>query len=968
MTNIKYQNYSHYKLPITSNPLEYGKLLDQTNNKFIIQLTTRNIAVINHTENENFVRIFKNGDLALEFRDKIINDRSFARYIHDTKFVFENDRLISTQILNASGLITIFNDITPLLLIFILITYLDFTSLNYAMSLIPASIKLNSTKRNIIKLRKVASKYNWKDLVFNINNKVFTKILFESKFNSFWNEIENKFTNENHMFILFKIKYVNGQTLSIGKVQRVNNLDKNWYSEFILDYIELKNNYYKETRIEGLIFSYGFKIGKIKNKDVINPNIQSQNYNNYLIPISMNHLDYGIVVNWFIENGIGYILHNNLGQTIKFIKFDSYNEIEIIKLGKVLIKFKDELISENKFIRIIDHKKYYFENGEQFLITEELKTKFISKTRKIKFLTNKFITLDIETYIIDGLLIPYLICFYDGKNFYSFYLSDYNSVEEMMIDCLKSILIRKYNGYKIYAHNLSKFDIIFLMKYLVKLGNIKPIIHNGKFILIKLNYGENKQYQVEFRDSLLMLLASLNQLCKSFKIKNPKSIFPHLFVNENNLNYIGDVPSIKFFINKIELNDYNNYKSRFKENWNLKNEAIKYCKIDCISLYQILFKFNNMIFKLFSKNIHHFPTLSSLAFDIFRSNFMKENTIPQLSGKIDNDIRSGYTGGAVDMYIPEGENINCYDVNSLYPSQMHSQLMPIGNPTYFKGNILNIKENAFGFFYCKITAPDNIQHPIIQTKVKIHGVNKTISPIGTWEDMLFSEEILNAEKYGYKFEVLWGYTFNSEIIFKDYVDFLYNLRLNYPKSDPMNFIAKILLNSLYGRFGMRDDFDSINVIHKDFYPDFENKFIDQITDKIELDSHVIVFYKSFDDKDEHNKSVSIAAAITAYARIHMSQFKNNPKINLYYSDTDSIFTDSEIDESFIDSRILGKLKLEYICKRAIFLAPKVYCLETVSQSTLTPQTFNFTQEQLISIKIIVIKKFNLYLIFNCFIK
>jgi hypothetical protein len=138
-----------------------------------------------------------------------------------------------------------------------------------------------------------------------------------------------------------------------------------------------------------------------------------------------------------------------------------------------------------------------------------------------------------------------------------------------------------------------------------------------------------------------------------------------------------------------------------------------------------------MIFKLFSKNMHHFPTLSSLAFDIFRSNFMKENTIPQITGQIEKKIRSGYSGGAVDMYIPEGENINCYDINSLYPSQMHSQLMPIGNPTYFKGNILNIKENAFGFFYCKISAPDDILHPILQTKVKINGITKTISPIGT---------------------------------------------------------------------------------------------------------------------------------------------------------------------------------------------------------------------------------------------
>jgi hypothetical protein len=62
----------------------------------------------------------------------------------------------------------------------------------------------------------------------------------------------------------------------------------------------------------------------------------------------------------------------------------------------------------------------------------------------------------------------------------------------------------------------------------------------------------------------------------------------------------------------------------------------------------------------------------------------------------------------------------------------------------------------------------------------------------------------------------------------------------------------------------------------------------------------------------------------------MSQFKNNPLINLYYTDTDSIYTDSEIDSTMIDDKILGKLKLEHICKKAIFLAPKVYCLLTES--------------------------------------
>jgi hypothetical protein len=62
---------------------------------------------------------------------------------------------------------------------------------------------------------------------------------------------------------------------------------------------------------------------------------------------------------------------------------------------------------------------------------------------------------------------------------------------------------------------------------------------------------------------------------------------------------------------------------------------------------------------------------------------------------------------------------------------MFNKELPVGNPTYFKGNILEIDQNAFGFFYCKIKAPDNILHPILQTHVKTPSGIRTISPIGT---------------------------------------------------------------------------------------------------------------------------------------------------------------------------------------------------------------------------------------------
>src|ERR1700674_1948922 len=102
-----------------------------------------------------------------------------------------------------------------------------------------------------------------------------------------------------------------------------------------------------------------------------------------------------------------------------------------------------------------------------------------------------------------------------------------------------------------------------------------------------------------------------------------------------------------------------------------------------------------------------------------------------LSGKIAKNIRKGYTGGATDMYIPKLLNykkLYAYDINSLYPYVMKQHMYPIGNPTYFEGNILKIDPNAFGFFYCKIIAPDNLLHPILQLHHKIKNYLRTLSP------------------------------------------------------------------------------------------------------------------------------------------------------------------------------------------------------------------------------------------------
>ena len=71
---------------------------------------------------------------------------------------------------------------------------------------------------------------------------------------------------------------------------------------------------------------------------------------------------------------------------------------------------------------------------------------------------------------------------FDGVKTYSFFGED----PKPLFDRLLS---RKYRGYSVYAHNLSRFDIIFIFKYISSLRkdfDIKPIIKDGNIISLQL--------------------------------------------------------------------------------------------------------------------------------------------------------------------------------------------------------------------------------------------------------------------------------------------------------------------------------------------------------------------------------------------------------------------------------------------------------------------------------------------------
>jgi DNA polymerase type B, organellar and viral len=80
---------------------------------------------------------------------------------------------------------------------------------------------------------------------------------------------------------------------------------------------------------------------------------------------------------------------------------------------------------------------------------------------------------------------------------------------------------------------------------------------------------------------------------------------------------------------------------------------------------------------------------------------------------------------------------------------MANFLMP--HKTYFEGDIRQIHPEAFGFFYCHITTPPYLEHPILQTHVKTKAGVRTLAPLGTYYDVMFSPSMDKAKTLGYTF-------------------------------------------------------------------------------------------------------------------------------------------------------------------------------------------------------------------------
>jgi len=287
----------------------------------------------------------------------------------------------------------------------------------------------------------------------------------------------------------------------------------------------------------------------------------------------MNPYDYGkVLVSNIIPatlEGITFerfiVVSGNKTYQIDVFEGGKVNKVTI--LGSIKLSWIDTKVSDDLIKREIKKSSIYFMDGEIILRKKELPAKPFRRLQKESVLSNKFYTMDIETITKDDKITPYLINGYDGRH----HLTSFNSNEsELFQEFIEKLISAVEKGSKtyVYAHNLSSFDGVLILKHLFKYGEVKPLIHNGEIITIKfIVIEEGIKKTIIFKDSYLLLPLALRKLCVAFNIEVGKGHFPF---NLNNLNYSGVFPKLEYW-SEITNKEWNHLKMPLEEECGIFN-------------------------------------------------------------------------------------------------------------------------------------------------------------------------------------------------------------------------------------------------------------------------------------------------------------------------------------------------------------------------------------------------------------
>lgn len=254
-----------------------------------------------------------------------------------------------------------------------------------------------------------------------------------------------------------------------------------------------------------------------------------------------------------------------------------------------------------------------------------------------------------------------------------------------------------------------------------------------------------------------------------------------------------------------------------------------------------------------------------------------------------------------------------YDVNSLYPAQMRTRLLPYGMPMFFEGEYEH--DETHPLFIQKITCQFILKEgyiPTIQVKKNLLFRQNEYLTSSKGEDVELVLTNVDLELFLEHYEIVGeieyhgGWKFRGRVgMFNDFIDSWMEVKKR--EKGAIKELAKLMLNNLYGKFASN--------------PDVTGKYP-------YLKEDGSTGYKMKEEEMKDPVYTPMGAFITAWARYTTITTAQRCFDRIIYCDTDSIhlvgLEEPEAIADLIDPNELGFWKYEGAFKYAKYLRQKTY--------------------------------------------
>lgn len=339
-------------------------------------------------------------------------------------------------------------------------------------------------------------------------------------------------------------------------------------------------------------------------------------------------------------------------------------------------------------------------------------------------------------------------------------------------------------------------------------------------------------------------------------------------------------------------------------------EHIDYALRDAAILRFGLPRFNAMLQRHFGVGLGH--TTAGTALKAWMCSLGEDAHFDvSIPGDEEDFIRSAYYGGLVFLTrTDEIRGAETYDINSSYPAQMCRHGVPWGQ----RISTTEWRCDNMGIFRVRVRAPRELVVPIIPSRddkgyMRWHG--------GEFETTVTNIELKFAEEHGYEIlDVHMGIAWEERLFpFTQFIEKCKQIRQTF-KDKPEEILAKLMQNSLYGKFGSRRERLTV------FCPDGETE--NETLDALPLDDAGFWWIRK-EFAEDLRCIPAWAVFITAHARLHLLRtvYAIGPE-NVVYGDTDSLTCQSGFAPYFDVGENYGQWKLEKTWSRYRAVAPKVY--------------------------------------------